>query len=979
MRLPIIRNGALTTRGRRTIGMAGVAVLSLGLIPSAGLAVAGTPSAASAPSATKEVKPDFDIRNDASVRKVVAMRKAQLDARPSKGVRDLRRQLGVQGIVDMNGLTGTPRKIARVDGFLTGRSTRSPARIALDYVRARPDVFGLTAAEVARLTLRKTYKDIAGTTHLSFVQSIGGVTFFGNGLKAHVAKDGRLIQVDGSNLASTPSSFAPPSLTAVQARAKAVGDVYGTSKADVLRGLGDAARTTQFKNGDHAKLVLFQVLGGTRTAWQTITMKEGYLHLIDAQTGKTLYRSSLVANDNASTWDNYPGAPVGGVQESRNLTRPGWLPNNSPRLAGNVAHVWKDINDDDIAQPSEEVLPSGPRSFVYPFTPVASFACPPGFVCSWDPNTPNSWQLNANQDAVQMFYFLGKFHDHLLAPPIGFTREAGNFEAVDDDAIQGNAIDGANTAGGLPDGFHVDNANMNTPPDPTTPLDPKPRMQMYLFHQPGTTFDPNDVNNSEDPFLAGNSGDEADIVYHEYTHGLSNRLVVDANGVSTLGDFQAGSMGEAWSDWYAYDLLVDEKMFNDTTADGELRVGEYVGWGNDLIRTQPIDCSVGSTSAACHGTPGAGPGGYTYGDYGRVIGRPEVHADGEIWAETLWDLRKALGVRLTRSLVTRAMELSPNNPSFLDMRNSILQADLVVNAGKKQTKIWQIFAARGMGWFAGSVDGDDATPVEDFSMPPPASTPRGSLTGLVRDSATNAPLANVVVAFGGHNSGFAGDYATTTNASGQYTISGIIPGTYPKVFARGGAGFDANVQTVSIAARVNTLNWALRRDWAAAGGGGRVVAFNGIDFTIFGCGPPSMIDQSQGSGWSTDTVFVSGETIEERFVTVELPVAVNVTEIDINPSNICGDAGSASTSRYRLETSPDGTTWSATTGDFGIGDRNYHPVGLPAGTAGVKFVRYTMISTQVEDLGGTCNPPNGNFDGCLFIDSVELGVYGTPA
>ena len=87
---------------------------------------------------------------------------------------------------------------------------------------------------------------------------------------------------------------------------------------------------------------------------------------------------------------------------------------------------------------------------------------------------------------------------------------------------------------------------MATPPDGMPP-----RMQMYLFHEPGTAFP------DEDPFIAGNSGDEADVVYHEYTHGLSNRLVVDANGVSTLGGIQAGSMGEAWSDWYAMDFLVN--------------------------------------------------------------------------------------------------------------------------------------------------------------------------------------------------------------------------------------------------------------------------------------------------------------------------------------------------------------------------------------------------------------------------------------
>ena len=54
------------------------------------------------------------------------------------------------------------------------------------------------------------------------------------------------------------------------------------------------------------------------------------------------------------------------------------------------------------------------------------------------------------------------------------------------------------------------------------------------------------------------------MVYHEYTHGLSNRLVVDANGNSTLGEVQAGSMGEAWSDWYAMDYLVGQGLFRDT-------------------------------------------------------------------------------------------------------------------------------------------------------------------------------------------------------------------------------------------------------------------------------------------------------------------------------------------------------------------------------------------------------------------------------
>ena len=80
---------------------------------------------------------------------------------------------------------------------------------------------------------------------------------------------------------------------------------------------------------------------------------------------------------------------------------------------------------------------------------------------------------------------------------------------------------------------------------------------------------------------------------------------------------------------------------------------------------------------------GAGAGGYTYGDFGKVFDGPEVHADGEIWAQTMWQLRQALiaahgattGVQHVRQLLTNGMRLSPDNPSFLDLRNAILQAD----------------------------------------------------------------------------------------------------------------------------------------------------------------------------------------------------------------------------------------------------------------------------------------------------------------
>ncbi len=951
---------------RRAIGIATAAVACLAIIP--------VVSNASANEITKgapvshehgDTLTNYDSRRDANPRGPLAARRAALAAQPQAGVVRLRQSLGSQAIVEIDPVTATARTVTRLDGFLTKPSKSSPTTVALNFIRANTDVFGLDATEVRALKLRKVYTDIEGTRHLSFVQTVGGVPVFGNGVKAHVAKDGRLIQVDGAPVATLPASISAPKLSASQARAAAVTDTFGDSTASVRAERSDAARTTEFTGGDRAQLVVFKTPDSLRLAWQTITMKEGYLHVVDAQTGRVLLRQSIVAKDTGTAWENAPGAPRGGVAHTYSFSNKGWLPGNSQTLNGNVAHVYLDLNDNNAVDQGEEVGPSAPRSFKYPFTPFMQAGCSKAFPCAWDPTVANSWQTNAKQNATQMFYFLGAYHDHLKVPPIGFNRAAGNFDARDGDAVEGNALDGANSTGkGLPDSFHVDNANMSTPPDGIAP-----RMQMYLFGDPAAPAD--------DPFIAGNSGDTADIVYHEYTHGLSNRLVVDANGVSTLGNIQAGSMGEGWSDWYALDLLAKQRHIIDTAAPGEVRVGQYIGGGQDLIRTQPIDCPVGTTSTRCPGAGSAGPGGYTYGDFGKIFAGPEVHADGEIWVETLWDLRTALGSRTSESLVTRAMELSPANPSFLDMRNSILTADLVVNKGRNQKKIWKVFAARGMGWFAGSIDGDDVAPVEDFSLPPAANTPRGTVTGTVVDADSHTPIAGAVVAFGGHNSGFAGDYAATTNGQGVYTITGVLPGTYPKVFGRS-AGYDPIARTVSVGSGSTTLDWALRRDWAAAGGGAAITFSNGDDYTDYGCGPGALIDQSQGSGWSTDAAYTNG-VIAPRSVVVKLPVAVNIAELQINPSNTCGDGGSSSTGDYSVETSADGTTWTvASVGHFGVSDRRMHAVALTAGSAGVQYIRYTMKGTQVGEAGG--NPadcPAAGFSGCVYVDSVELAVYGT--
>jgi extracellular elastinolytic metalloproteinase len=945
---------------------------------------------------------NYDVRSS----KAVVDRAAELAAHPSAAVAAFERSLGTQGLVTLDGLTGTPRMVGRLDGYLTGPSSASAAQVALDYVGSHADVFRVDVS-----SLQQTRESVSpnGTRHVWWRQVVGGIPVFGNGLKANVAADGRLINIVGSPLATLGGAASAPALTAEEALAQTRRDAGAAVAPLASTKKNDARRSTTFVTGEKAGLTIFATANGNRLGWDLLVAPDAsslYRQVVDAQTGAILFRQSLVQSSTGLFIRNYPGAPSGGSQVIVDLSENGWLPAGSKYLSGPNTHVYADVNANNVAEQPEEINPSSKlgnnRSWLWPllqFTPNVTGCAT--FVCTWDPFLTGSWSRNQNQSGEQLFAAINTFHDHLEAAPIGFDNDDGNFEG--DDPVNGEALDGAKTFQNMPDGNHIDNANFGTPPDGDSP-----RMQMFLFHTP---FAPS----SADPFIAADGSNETGIVYHENTHGLSNRLVVDADGFSTLGGIQAGAMGEAWSDWYAYDFLHAQGLQPDVPNVADVRVGHYVGGGQDLIRFEPIDCKIGQ-AAGCpggvqdgEGNPLTGTGGFTYGDYGKVNGTPEVHSDGEIWVQTLWDLRDELGSATSEGIVTEAMRLSPFNPSFLEMRNAILQADLTTNSGDNEDTIWAVFAHRGMGFFAGAIDGDDAQPVEDFSMPP-AGVPDATLAGSVTDFDSGGPIDEAIVAFGGHTNG-AGAYVDTTDATGAYSIADIFSGTYPKISARA-PGFDTVVlDELTVAPGANLQNFALRRDWASARGGGSIAAFNGPDYTPFGCGPVGAIDQSQGTGWGSDTdhdALVTG-LATDKFIVVKLPAAVDISEIRVNPSNTCGDPGSSSTRGFRIETSTDGTTFQQVSeGVFYRANRNTMntvTLGGPGTLDGVQFVRFNILNPQVptDPSFDPNNPPactgpadcgtdpdddsgvaahcgtgkDNGYGGCQFVDMTELVVYGT--
>ena len=190
---------------------------------------------------------------------------------------------------------------------------------------------------------------------------------------------------------------------------------------------------------------------------------------------------------------------------------------------------------------------------------------------------------------------------------------------------------------------------------------------------------------------------------------------------------------------------------------GEIDLGEPSDAGPHATRCEAIDCPVGGLRrprSACPG--GARPARRLHARRlrpGRRRARgPRRRRDlGPDAVGPPPAARRALGSEADGSdaaeeLITMGMRLAPPEPSMLDMRNAILQADTALNGGALHDVLWSAFAHRGMGYYASAFDGADAKPAEDFNVPPADGAPRARCAARCLDSQTGLPLAGALVA-----------------------------------------------------------------------------------------------------------------------------------------------------------------------------------------------------------------------------------------
>jgi subtilisin-like proprotein convertase family protein len=728
-----------------SLALAGAATLILGTAPA--LAIVADPAPG---------RPDFDARSGDRA----DIPTATADAREA-----LAKRIGPQAIIAADPVTGGLRSVGRTDGLLTGPSTADPATVALDYVRDHADAFGLDGADLA--TLKPVNRSVSpdGVTHLAFDQLDGGIGAYDSALTANVTSDGRLINAGGAPVHDLQAPSTDPPLGPAAARTAARRDL-GLAPDGQTGIVGtDPAHTTRFNGLDRASLVTLADPDGDHLAWKLTVAgddPEVYEVLVDAAGGAILTRHSLTDfASNASVVEHHPGD---GSLHTVDLAA--WLTLPVTALSGPNAHAYPDRVAPDGIGGDVEVGPNpSTTNFTYPTTdqdPATGQHCPMAFPtnCTWDGTTVSSSSVTANakQVTTQVFYYVNRFHDWLALAPVGFTPASYNFQA--------GGPGGSDPLNAETDDYgSYNNANMVTPPDGQPG-----RMQMYLF--------------KTSPFPAVNGGDDASIVYHEYTHGLTNRLVGNDGQANGLLDRQSQAMGEGWSDWYAMDFLTAQALLPDTDTPGEQVMGAYVADNTVTgIRENAIDCPVAAATASCPGTALTGPGGFTYADLGRVdpsTGQPdfEVHADGEIWAETLWDLRRSVGATAARGLITSALRLSPKQPSFLEMRDAILQADTIAG-GTRHAQIWSVFAARGMGYSASTTSANATHATAAFDTPPvvAAGAPDVTSAALEQDTVLHVPIVNPgTAALTGVNATLSATTGGVTVPAGSVTLGTIGAG-----------------------------------------------------------------------------------------------------------------------------------------------------------------------------------------------------------
>jgi hypothetical protein len=645
-------------------------------------------------------------------------------------------QRDVPGVkVTFDRLSDAPSRIIAVGRPLTPPAPDlAPKQIVASFIDRYPALFG-HSSETLEKQARVTMDDAtshSGLKSLVWEQEIQGVRLFRTNFIANLGKEGDLLSLSSRFLSNPVPNSQSPALQVNEAIILAASTLGDTLTVAQIKPTGQAEGTERRQTfqaeglSDTLALLTYlpmnerQVRLGWDVTLTSVARNEMFRLVVDAVSGDILFRTSLTNTISNATYNVYADSvtkqpfhspsPMHPTHQTPLTTQPplvarqsvtlsaldttaspnGWVADGAnPETIGNnvAAHADVDANNSpDLPRPNGGAT----RNFNFPL----------------DLNLAPSTYRSAS--IVNLFYVNNWLHDRLYG--LGFTETSRNFQTsnfsrggAQNDAVQADAQDGS--------GFN--NANFSTPADGSPG-----RMQMFLFTP--TTPD-------------RDSALDHQTIVHEYVHGLSNRLV---GGGALISAIVTRGMGEGWSDFYSIALLAQaidnpddtfcfggylEYLFNNIETNYYSGVRRYP-YSPDKAKNPLtlLDTSFGK--ARLHDGIFFNKMFFNFSDQNPS----EVHNMGEVWCSALLEIRRLLiqkhgftsGNELALQLVTDGMKLCPADPTFLEARDAIVQADLNASSGANSKEIWAGFAKRGFGLSAENPENFNTLEVEEaFDTP----------------------------------------------------------------------------------------------------------------------------------------------------------------------------------------------------------------------------------------------------------------------
>jgi extracellular elastinolytic metalloproteinase len=592
---------------------------------------------------------------------------ARRGADRDQAIQALQQRTGAPVTVELNE-AGTTRVLAMTPRFPAPTRIADPGQAAAAFVTAHHDVFRLAQSEAASfLATGVDVEPRLGVTHVNLQRHVNGIPVFQGGIQVLMDAGNNVIRATADELFQVGLPTNRLTLSPAEA-ARAAARSFGLQlalSAGATEGLATTFTSPTTLDPVKVEPRIFQVAPGddrlahqVLLSWRDDNKEQQYqLILVDAESGELLHSASLVTTFTGRVFTAAVSPRITDTTDNRvvvsfdgnpTASPNGWVTTPANRTVGNNAVAATDLNANN-AVGTNEVQPTANASlsFDFPYSPATDAA---------------SLRAAAVTNA---FFYVNDWHDRTYA--LGFTEASRNFQTnnfgkggAQNDAVNVDAQDGSGT----------NNANFATPPDGTAP-----RMQMFLFNIRSATV--------------RQDGDfDGSVVYHENTHGLSNRLV--GGGATTcLNGLQSGGMGEGWGDFMGSSFRSDPV------------VGDYVT-GNT---------TTGIRRASMALSP------FNYNDV-KIASLNEVHDAGELWTAALWDIRRVLGAATTEQLVVQGMKNTPCNPTMLAARDGIISADATINGGANRCALWRAFADRGMGNGASSPNHNSTTAIVTSSALP---------------------------------------------------------------------------------------------------------------------------------------------------------------------------------------------------------------------------------------------------------------------